>query len=240
MNYKKISIQDLLIEVGRNCNMRCEHCLRGEPENLEIDFQNVKALLDQVESIGSITFTGGEPFLYPQKIIQIIDYIMDQKISCDGFYIATNGSVFNMELMEKLCEFYLYIDPMGDFQCRVDVSRDVFHQEQTPEPQKLFSLFTFAGVRGETTNPDYMILEGRAAENGIGGKGRALDYSMEFSLDSDCVEMVYLNALGQVLPDCDYSYDSQRNMEPMSIREHSLEEIVLTYHHEEEVLDIAV
>ena len=240
MNYKKISIQDLLVEVGRNCNMRCDHCLRGEPENLEIDFKDVKTLLDQVEFIGAITFTGGEPFLYPQKIIQVIDYIMEQEISCGGFYISTNGSVLNMTLMEKLCEFYLYIDPDEDFQCRIDVSRDLFHQEQTPKPKKLFSLFTFAGVRGETTNPDYMILEGRAAENGIGGKGRALDYSMEFSLDSDCVEMVYLNALGQVLPDCDYSYDSQRNMEPMSIREHSLEEIVLTYHHEEEVLDIAV
>ena len=32
----EIYVESLVIEVTRRCNMRCEHCLRGDAQNLDI------------------------------------------------------------------------------------------------------------------------------------------------------------------------------------------------------------
>lgn len=56
-----IYCENLVLEVGRKCNLRCEHCLRGEAEELTMPIETAKAILDGISAIGFITFTGGEP-----------------------------------------------------------------------------------------------------------------------------------------------------------------------------------
>jgi len=59
-----MNIDNLIIEITRKCNFTCDHCLRGEAQNKDIDHKVIDALLDNnIEYISNITFTGGEPSL---------------------------------------------------------------------------------------------------------------------------------------------------------------------------------
>lgn len=55
----KLYIGALVLEVTRRCNMHCEHCLRGDTQNLDMQKEIVDKLLEQTESIFCVTFSGG-------------------------------------------------------------------------------------------------------------------------------------------------------------------------------------
>ena len=61
-------LDNIAIEVTRKCNMGCEHCLRGNAQNMDIDFGYIDSFLNDVSSIGTITFSGGEPALNVEAI----------------------------------------------------------------------------------------------------------------------------------------------------------------------------
>lgn len=219
---------ELLLEVGRMCNMRCDHCLRGEMQDVSMQFEDAKRMIDQIECIGNITFTGGEPTLYAEFICKVIDYIIDTKKDVGGFYIASNGKIFNPKLMLKLVEFYAYINPYSgeEYVCIYDISNDHFH-DFNDNDFKMFKAFSFVRMKGDI-NESFLINEGRAYDYGIGS--RDLDTTRSFYMyDNDSVEMVYLNALGNVLPGCDYSYKTQDAMHPYNINNMLLFDIVTKY-----------
>jgi hypothetical protein len=57
---------------------------------------------------------------------------------------------------------------------------------------------------------DYLINEGNAQDNGIGR--RYLDYDKELCIEDDAIyDMVYINANGQILSNCDMSYETQED-----------------------------
>lgn len=58
----EIYVESLVIEVTRRCNMRCEHCLRGDAQNLDISTATLSEIAKHIYP-GSVTFTGGEPSL---------------------------------------------------------------------------------------------------------------------------------------------------------------------------------
>ena len=60
-----LSIQELIIETTRKCNMACEHCLRGDVENVNIKSLYIRRLFSQIDNIDTLTITGGEPSLKP-------------------------------------------------------------------------------------------------------------------------------------------------------------------------------
>lgn len=225
-------VNDLIIEVGRNCPMRCPHCLRGDAENLAIDFETAKKIIDNVDAIGNITFTGGEPMLYAAIVIKIIDYIMSQKKSVDSFYIATSGKVVVKKLIFKLAEFYGYIvENNGDeTYSQLDFSFDQFHEKV--ELPRYLKAFSFVHYRSDIPEGG-VINEGRAQENGIGRRPKD---PVDFYIDDDCVEMLYVNAKGSLLPDCDYSYETQEELTFVSVNdisdECSLLDVVKRYNEE--------
>ena len=222
-------IDNLILEVGRKCNMNCPHCLRGNAEDVTLCFDDAKKAIDEVDSIGQITFTGGEPFLYPDLILNIIDYIMENKKEVYGFYVATNGSILDLPLLCKFAEFYAYIIKLGgevEYSCEIDISNDMYHNWIPDKNIDIFKAFRFCNTRGEDMNEKYLINEGRAYENGIGHREMNTEYVFDYYEDCDSAAMVYVNALGDVLPDCNYSYDTQRIMCPYSIRNYTISEII--------------
>ena len=63
MKRNEIFVGNLCLEVTRRCNMGCAHCLRGNAENLDMSRETIDQVLEQVDMIGQVTFTGGEPSL---------------------------------------------------------------------------------------------------------------------------------------------------------------------------------
>ena len=241
----KTNCRDLILEVGRRCNLKCEHCLRGEAQNVTMSFETAKTAIDQFDSIGTITFTGGEPALYGKEISDIVDYIIATDVPVGSFYVATNGVHLDWALMNALMRLYAHCDVKE--MCSLDISNDHFHQSDMSYSSlnyDIYKAFSFTQLRGDIAEV-LLINEGRAYENGYGG--RYLSYDSAFYYDEwdneiqqkeMDVEMVYINALGGVLPDCDFSYQSQDEMNPYTIVDITsgkitMQKIIKTYNKEE-------
>ena len=66
---KKISVNNLIIEITRKCNMNCEHCLRGNSQNIDVNFEHVEKLFSQIDYISTLSFGGGEPVRARETIV---------------------------------------------------------------------------------------------------------------------------------------------------------------------------
>lgn len=231
---KDISCSELIIEVGRKCNLCCEHCLRGDAENKTIDVALAKKFLKEFDEIDCITFTGGEPTLYEKEIIQIIDFILKKKISVHGFYVASNGLIKAPKLMLKLAELYAYVtENYMENYSKFELSNDDFHDDVPEENKSFFKAFAFYSERPRAGWSDSWIPEGRAIWSGLEASF-PVNYEQSFDIDvfdngGIFVNMVYLNAEGYVLPDCNYSYESQREMNPFAYGSMPLKQILKTY-----------
>src|SRR5271157_4943644 len=66
-------ISSLILEVTRKCNLRCAHCLRGNPQRVTMPREVLHAAMRDVDYVGSVLFTGGEPSLATEVIEDFID-----------------------------------------------------------------------------------------------------------------------------------------------------------------------
>ena len=82
-------IQELILEVTRRCNMSCAHCLRGDAQALNMPREIIDKVLDSVESIGSVLFTGGEPSLNLEAIRYFFTKAEELGKLPYSFYIVT-------------------------------------------------------------------------------------------------------------------------------------------------------
>lgn len=99
MNFEKnevtLPLYNLMIEVTRKCNLKCEHCMRGEPQNIDMSEDVLKEIFRQVKEIYHLSLTGGEPFLAPQVIENMVDVIIDRKIRIHRCTTVDNGTILN-------------------------------------------------------------------------------------------------------------------------------------------------
>lgn len=106
----KYILYDLAIETTRRCNMKCEHCMRGESQNIDASNDIIDMILndEEIKQIDHICFSGGEPTLNPNIIIYAIDKIIDENINVSEIVMVTNGQIFNKELVEAFNRFNEY------------------------------------------------------------------------------------------------------------------------------------
>jgi len=219
----KLSIYELMIEVTRRCNIVCDHCLRGELQNLDVKNEDITTLLSNFSDIGQIVLTGGEPSLNLSAIKHFISEIKRQDISLGSFYMATNAKIVKPEFLTVLMELYSICEDKE--MCQVDVSNDYYHSLQEAgdinnSGRQMLEVFRFTGKKYEEESYNYRnqfggsaINEGYYAENF--GDGRELTpdaIEVEGNkVDSCGGGQFYMNAQGEIVSCCDLSYTSQKN-----------------------------
>ena len=105
---KKIPFK-YFVELTYNCNLRCEHCYRGEDINSDRKFMKkevVFLLLDEMEQMGAVevTFTGGECFTHPD-ILAILEYAARKNLIIT---VLTNGNFIREEILEHLKKISIF------------------------------------------------------------------------------------------------------------------------------------
>jgi organic radical activating enzyme len=200
----RTSIDSLVIEVTRRCNMQCPHCLRGEPECVDIDLDYVEKLFDQIDQIDSITFSGGEPSLVPDKIRGIISLAKKHGVSFGNFYIATNAQDISDNFLMVVLELYCYC--YNNELSSLEYSNDKFHDEVDQSNIRKIKAFSFGKDRDSGLNEQSLINLGRAADN-YGGRTLKL-YKGEADGEHIYGDL-YLNCKGNLVPSCDMSYLAQ-------------------------------
>jgi hypothetical protein len=227
-----MQINELILEITRRCNIKCRHCLRGGAQRIDMSDETIDKLLEGVDYISTITFSGGEPGLNVPAIRYFTEAIKARGIELGGFYVITNGKTASLELVHALLDLYAYVQPMErDESCSLIVSRDQYHHEQC-DPAEAIALYSGLSFfrpeqRKDHIDPYLVISEGRA--KGWGGRPAPVSSTVVGLNDEGDVEVieetVYVNALGDVVPACDLSYVSQARKKIGNVHVETLSQI---------------
>lgn len=215
-----MNISDLVIEVTRRCNMKCGHCLRGEPQNKTMCETHLRNLLRQTSYISNVTFTGGEPTLPSglKMIEKFIDLCHAYNVQVGNWYIVTNALKWRSELPRILWR-------LNNLCCdnevsAISISGDQYHETDSHDrntflwrleeglmEEGLYEEITI-DTRGEIHN---LIGQGRGWGEDPREESLTYDY---FDNELNVMEAtLHLNCNGDIILGCDWSYESQDTLD---------------------------
>lgn len=140
----KLTFENLTIETTRKCNMKCAHCLRGNSQNVDIDYRYIDNILDQTEVIGHLDITGGEPTLNLNALEYILNGLCKRGIPLLEFGLNTNGLIYSERFIDLIrwCKQIIDVSCSNCFKngneyqpqrylsrCNIGVSLDRYHEQ---------------------------------------------------------------------------------------------------------------
>lgn len=99
-------IENLMLEVTRKCNLKCEHCLRGNAQNKSMTPDIISSLFAHVDSIGTLTIGGGEPTLAIDVIHNLYQELLWRDVDIQNVFLVTNGKRVNRDLLFWFSQLY--------------------------------------------------------------------------------------------------------------------------------------
>lgn len=209
--------ETLCLEVTRRCNMHCAHCLRGDAQDMDMPLETAKAILSTASSISQIAFSGGEPTLNTKLILDILDFVKQARIPVYSFYIVTNGKYLPDDFLLALLKWNAYCQTCSKYDENVSgiaLSDDIFHDPIPDENRSLlrsFKFYTTDKVNDFAKNKNLLPM-GRCAEDDFGEMVIpncvfSTDICADKYDDTIYLEEVYVSVTGEILPDCNYSYN---------------------------------
>jgi MoaA/NifB/PqqE/SkfB family radical SAM enzyme len=206
-------IHELVLEITRRCNIQC---LRGKAQAKDMAYETLHKALIGVDSIGTVTFTGGEPSLNVPFIRMFTDYVRNHKINIQGFYVVTNGKIASRSLKDALVRLSWICDDPKEY-CDLVMSQDQFHKElgySQWRAKDLYEDLEFFHCDKRARPIEFVIDEGLAFENGLGVRSADINHPVitrdEENVPDGIEGTIYVNVLGDVIPGCDMSYDNQK------------------------------
>ena len=216
----KLQFDNLVLEVTRRCNMKCAHCIRGDAQSVDMKPLVIDQILSQTSYINSLTFSGGEPTLNLEAIRHTLNRCKEWNIPVMNFYLVTNGKKVTTEFLMLCIEWYAYCVRCGGDpdMCGIALSRDEFHDKVSPTNVEL--LYGLSFFRDQDKRTDWskvpLISEGNAEYL----DSSKYKFRQNFN-ETPCFEWfsddelmvkdinIYVNAWGDVIKGCDFSYDTQ-------------------------------
>lgn len=212
-----VYIDTLCIEVTRQCNMTCAHCLRGEATDMNIDLTDVSRVIKYTKYIGTICFTGGEPSLNVPGITRVLRLCQRNNVEVGNFYIATNGKYISNEFINAMIDWYMYCT--DNEISAVALSQDMYHEPIPAESLKRLKTLSFFNPKDKATDFTRipLINSGRAKEITNAPKRTLRDYNAQYYMEN-CVDVendsirfndtITITCEGDILCACDYEYDN--------------------------------
>lgn len=214
----KIIVNHLVIELTRRCNMQCEHCLRGDAEQVDIDHKVLQEIAKQINCIDVVTFTGGEPSLNWRGINFFLKLCKHYNTEIANFYTTTNGKTCPDEFILALVNLYAFCT--DNQVSMIEISNSVFHEtEQSEEAIKKLQALACTSMRRRLEH-DFIINRGRAKKNKIGILDKKVENKFEINTFEDIItiEEMYINCYGDLYADYDLSYEQQRKLKQFNIK----------------------
>lgn len=199
-------IYELALEVTRRCQFECAHCLRGDVQKVDMSEEILETLFSQVDEVGSLLITGGEPSLY--DLSKILYSLKINNVIVDNFYIATNGHTISADFVVNCMKLYDYCEHVNTTS-RVDLSNDAYHQDMIYNPEtELLGTLSWFGNKNEDGDRYTPIRMGRAAEQFSEENTREPEEIRDVTTKEEFNEdLVYISAKGGVSFGCNHSFD---------------------------------
>ena len=211
----EITMSNLVVEITRQCNMQCAHCLRGDSEEDVLNLEYVENMFKHVNYISTITFSGGEPLLHPEIIEQIVVLAKKHNVAFGNFYIATNGTIRLSEVVSTVFNLYEYCEENEI--SMIKISNDQFHRDATMHINrakfvKEWEMLRFVEI-SKDYKPEMLLYQGYSH----GATARTLRKETPYiEVDENLVYTendFYLNCKGNIILGCDFSYNNQEEEE---------------------------
>lgn len=225
-----LAINNLILEITRKCNMRCPHCLRGPVQSLDMSNAVIDRVTTAADHVFCLSVTGGEPSLNGKAINHLRWSAHFNKCLFDYFWLTVNARYFKQDFYEALLELY---SVCGDRECCcLTVSGDQYHGKRSNRAMEMYAELPFySNTYMRLIDDERLLDDGMARINGIGRREKENIQTeiTDYDLVGDSLyigDMVYINAKGDVLLDCDLSYASQRKHTIGNVLTEPLEQIL--------------
>lgn len=116
-----MNINKLMLEITRNCDLKCEHCCRGEKEIVNMSLETMANVFKDIRYVSDILLTGGEPFIAINQLEYLAELILSGKIHVGRISIITNATVLGSRTMRVLKQLQRLVE------LDLRLSSDVFH-----------------------------------------------------------------------------------------------------------------
>jgi hypothetical protein len=225
-------INELVVEITRRCNIKCRHCLRGAAQAVDISNETIDKILEGVEHISTITFTGGEPSLAVDKMVYFLKVLKARKISLGSFFVITNGKIASLPMVHALIDFYAYSDRYERKEMAgLEISGDQYHTDlgySQAEAFEMYESLVFFHPESRKGKLYNVLAEGRAKDWGSRPADRndlVIGRDRDGTIRQDD-GVIYINALGDLIPSCNLSYVTQKKVKWGNVHEMPIAEIL--------------
>ena len=134
-NMQKFKINQACIFLGKKCNLSCKYCYNNNKASYIKSMtkkqisQIIDFLLNNCGDTIWISFSGGEPFVYPQLVQYTVDLCKkaNKKVY---FNVTTNGTILNKKLIDSLINnnTYFCVSLDGDKQAQNESRNDSYEK----------------------------------------------------------------------------------------------------------------
>lgn len=120
---------EVVLELSRKCNIRCEHCLRGKARNQVMSDEVIYETIHQAKEAGfyNLIVGGGEPSIATEQLHTMMDAMEELSYSPETFWLVTNRKVLSDEFLRFLDRLNDWFE--GEYAEFVTIaySDDMFH-----------------------------------------------------------------------------------------------------------------
>lgn len=104
-NITKVHLSRLSLILGTQCNLKCSHCLGGNPKSMIMQPKYIDAIIDNITGIDELQFIGHEVSLYVDTLKMVVQKLIDAGIRVNYIVIYTNAAVCSQELVDVFSNF---------------------------------------------------------------------------------------------------------------------------------------
>jgi len=184
--------------------------MRGDSQEVDLDPTKTISFMKDLTFVNKLLITGGEPFMMPHIITQLVMFMKSLKVHLGHFGIVTNGWHYSPEVLRAVTDLYDLCKDKGF--CYVIMSNDNYHF--TPNPAvHLEMLKILPGFSKEIYDRDpEIIAEGRALNIGnttveeMLGPPKMAEITDGYYIEN---KGLTLNAKGELVWGGDHSYENQ-------------------------------
>lgn len=230
----------------------CQHCSRGEAQNVSMSEEVLYKALDNIGIAFTLALTGGEPFLEPDIIEKMVDYIIENKIRIYDFTTTENGTILDeksVRCIKALNRLGAYITSemrkggagYNEKAVRIVISNDIFHANNPEEAVDFYRQYVNEYVsveiekdaesQNDLKNLSWLICEGRAETNFPNwGRKRWEKHRIEFEEEPASIKCpIQITVDGNVQIACDCSYEKSKQLYMGNIFEEDIYDIILNW-----------
>lgn len=125
-----INFDCLTLEITRRCGMQCAHCMRGDPQDVQMSSDVIQTLCRKTRRIEELNITGGEPSLGSAALKELVYSLKKHDCKIGAFFCSTNAQAYAPEFADTLTELYRYCEHPAS--CMLTISLDQFHSAPDP------------------------------------------------------------------------------------------------------------